>query len=414
MMRRLNLPTSWTDLMLRRSGWRDDVSAYMDDELSPEERERVEARLAESGEMQEYLADLQQMHASLRRLYVEPPPVSFQLTPEMLDQPLRETVDGRFSPSRTMALASVAVIAAAAFAAALVFDLIDAPSVQYAQTSASSVAAEPAGIPTTSVRTQPVEAQASPSAPSAEAAEPESSVAAFADDAQEQAQEQAQEEVQAQVQAEQQAQEQAEAQAMAETDRADDAIAQHAADEPHDAASDGPASSAEDTDEPSRRALTAGRSDGEATDARPVSASAVLAESPQSQQSAMSEDTQAADDRSASANATTAADAADGESSSERSNGTAEGSGGEDPARVQSAIADDGDTVDVEVTRTVRLVTVTEASDVESAWPLQERARQPLAADPGWELPLQLALGSLAAAAAMACLLLGLWDRRSV
>ncbi len=402
MMRRLNLPTSWTDLMLRRSGWRDDVSAYMDDELSPEERERVEARLAESGEMQEYLADLQQMHASLRRLYVEPPPVSFQLTHEMLDQPLRETVGGHFSPSRTMALASVAVIAAAAFAAALVFDLIDAPSVQYAQTSASSVAAEPAGIPTTSVRTQAVEAQASPSAPSAGATEPESSVAAFAEQAQEQ------------MQAEQQAQEQAEAQAIAETDRGDDAIAQHAADKPHDAASDGPASSAEDTDEPSRRALTAGRSDGEATDARPVSASAVLAESPQSQQSAMSEDTQAADDRSASANATTAADAADDESSSERSNGSAEESSGEDPARVQSAIADDGDAVDVEVTRTVRLVTVTEASDVESAWPLQERARQPLAADPGWELPLQLALGSLAAAAAMACLLLGLWDRRSV
>ncbi len=408
MMRRLNLPTSWTDLMLRRSGWRDDVSAYMDDELSPEERERVEARLAESGEMQEYLADLQQMHASLRRLYVEPPPVSFQLTPEMLDQPLRETVGGHFSPSRTMALASVAVIAAAAFAAALVFDLIDAPSVQYAQTSASSVAAEPASIPTMSVRTQPVEAQASPSAQSAGAAEPESSVAAFAEQAQEQAQ------AQVQAQAEQQAQEQAEAQAMAETDRGDDAIAQHAADEPLVAASDGPASSADNTDEPSRRALTAGRSDGEATDARPVSASAVLAASPQAEQSAMSEDAQAADDRSASANATTAADAADDESSSERSDASAEGSSAADPGRAQIAITDDGDAVDVEVTRTVRLVTVTEASDVESAWPLQERPRQPLAADPGWELPLQLALGSLAAAAAMACLLLGLWDRRTV
>ncbi len=409
MTRRLNLRTSWAELMLRRSGWRDDVSAYMDDELSPGERERVESRLAESGEMRAYLADLEQMQASLRRLYVEPSPVSFQLTPEMLDQPLRETVGGPFSPSRTMALASVAVIAAAAFAAALVFDVIDAPSVQYAGTSASSVSSvssEAAGIPTTSVRTETVETQATPSAQLAGAAEPESSVAAFAEQAEEEAQEEVME------QAEQQAWEQAEAEAVAETER-EEAMAEQAAEEQQVAAADESASAAAaaDTDDPSRRALTAGRSDGEATDARPVSASAVLASSAQSEESAVSEEAEASDGGSASANgtgqATDAVDAVDEQSSSE-------GSSGADPARAEIAVSDDGDAVDVEVTRTVRLVTVTEASAVESAWPLQERARQPLAADPGWELPLQLALGSLAAAAALACLLLVMWDRRTV
>ena len=399
MMRRRNLSLFGADALLRRrSGWRSDVSAYIDDELPPDARARVEARLAESGEMQEYLTDLQRMHSVLRGLHVEPSPVSFQLTPEMLDQPLRGADEGRFSPSRTMAMASVAVIAAAAFAAAMVFDVIDAPSVQYAQTSASS-AAGPASIPTTSVTTQQVEVQSSQPAA---AAAPEASVASFAEQAQERAQEYVQEYAQ-----EQQAAQQAAAETTAAA-RGGDSTDQDSAVDAEQAATAEPRTA---NSEQSRRALTAGRSDGGQADARPVSASAVLAASPQADQAQQSEASAPSDDR------VTAVEAAEEQPSSEHAAdtaGTADASSSETPAAAIAAFSDDGEAAAVVVTRTVRLVRVTESAEAESAWPLQERPRQPLAADPDWELPLQVALGSLAAAAALACLLLGLWDRRTV
>jgi len=69
-----------SSILLRRGDWREDVSAYMDDELSPRERARVEARLAESEEMREYLADLEDMRSVLRSFEPAHSAAPFQLT----------------------------------------------------------------------------------------------------------------------------------------------------------------------------------------------------------------------------------------------------------------------------------------------------------------------------------------------
>ena len=73
--------------LIGRRDWREDLSAYMDGELSARDRMRVEAQLAESAEMREYLADLEEMRSALRALGPAPGATPFQLTTEMLNDP---------------------------------------------------------------------------------------------------------------------------------------------------------------------------------------------------------------------------------------------------------------------------------------------------------------------------------------
>ena len=142
--------------LIGRRDWREDLSAYMDGELSARDRMRVEAQLAESAEMREYLADLEDMRSALRALEPAPGATPFQLTTEMLNDPalvaLRPT-----AATRALRLSmSTAALGVATFAAVMVFDAVDSPTVTFTTTSAGD---NGAGVPTAAVVTDEVEVE---------------------------------------------------------------------------------------------------------------------------------------------------------------------------------------------------------------------------------------------------------------
>jgi len=381
--------TRW--MPFRRADWRDDVSAYLDDELSPRDRARVEARLAESAEMQDYLIDLEEMRTVLRRFEPAQSATPFQLTPELLDDPARMSVRPAGTARALRLSMSTAAIGVATFAAFMVFDAVDSPTVNFTTTSAD---AEPTRVPTAAVVTDEVEVQAQAGETSDEAASPTSSepesVSAAAQEAQEEerttvaavASEQAD-----QQQAAQEAVEQEEAEQQAEAYQEEQAQqeAQESADD--------------STVDPSRRALTAGRSTGDGQ-AKSVNVEDVVAEQEEAE---AAEQAQSADEVSADAGAEQAADSTDEqrpEAQQSAAASPAEGSSEDE----QSASA-----------RTETRSVATSVAQGESDWPLEQRPRSStvrLARDPSWELPVQIVLAAVAISSAVFWLVLTIADRR--
>lgn len=370
----------------RRADWRDEISAYLDDELSPRERARVEARLAESAEMQDYLADLEQMRTVLRGFEPSQSATPFQISPEMLDDPARISARPAGTARALRLSMSTAALGVATFAAVMVFDAVDSPTVNFTTTSAD---AQPTRVPTAAVVTDEVEVQAQAGETSDEAASPTSSapqsVAAPAEEAQ--AEERATVAAVASEHAEQQEaaqeaveQEEAEQQAVAYQDESQE-------------------SDDESTADPSRRALTAGRSSG-AGEAKSVNVEDVVAEQEEGE---AAEQAQSADEVSADAAADHAENAAD-ESHQEETQTAAE-------SPVQESSEERQATVTQRETRSV----ATSVAQGESDWPLEQRPRSTtvqLARDPSWELPVQIVLAAVAISSAVFWLVLTIADRR--
>ena len=339
--------------------WRDDLSAYVDGELTPRAQARLEAQLAQSEEMRAYLEDLQRMRTVFAGLAPTPRATPFQLTAEMVQgassSPLRASSTAR---ALRLSMASAAV-GVATFGAVMVFDLIDSPSVRFSSTDAS---AERVSVPTTQVLTDEIESSGQ-SGSTASAAQPTPvTVAAVAQQeaaAAEQPQAVAAEQPQAAAESaelaesEEQAWQQAEESAQPMTQQSDDAA-----------------------DDPSRQAITAGRS-SEASGtsrAQDVTAADVVA------------DVSADEDDAA----TQLTETSTAEQSSQSESAT-------------------------ESVQTERRTVATSVAQVESDWPLEQRPRSTmvqLATDPSWEQPLQFVLAALAISATAVWAVLFVAQRR--
>ncbi len=384
--------------LFRRRAWRDDVSAYLDDELSPRERQRVEARLAASAEMREYLAELEQMRSLLRSFDPAPSSVPFQLTPEMINDPARVPLRPTVAARALRLSMSTAAVGVATFAAVMVFDAVDSPTVTFTTTSAGDMSRR---IPTAAVVTDEVEveveaqeaaeeepARVTAVAATSEASERQQPARAEAD------QEQEAEQAEAAMQEEEQASvaavdyQQAEQEAAQEAEYEEEAQQQQTVTEQ---------SSKQAASDPSRRALTAGRA-GEESDAENVTAEQVVA-----QQEA--EDTAQASGRDA------APDPAQNNASTSDQNAASDSTAAESPARDRDDDQQSASAATQSETRTV----ATSVTHTESDWPLEQRPRSgtvQLATDPSWEQPVQIVLAAIAISATVFWLVLTIVDRR--
>ena len=381
-----------SSLLLRRADWREDVSAYMDDELSARDRARVEAQLAESTEMQEYLADLEEMRSVLLRFDPEPSAVPFQLTTDMLNDPSRVAATPS-STARALRLSmSTAAVGVATFAAVMVFDAVDSPTVNFTTTAADDQAAR---VPTAAVVTDQVEVAAQPQRSSASdstqaAGRPESAEAAG------EAQEEEEEVVTVTAVAASQERQEA-AEEMAQEEEAVAAVEQAQEEQAEEEAEEQAAKQATDeaASDPSRRALTAGRGSGSG-DTRGVRVEGVVAQ-------------QQEDEEAGQAMA----------GSSEPESQTAAGATGDQQAQDEAAVAassspagqDEQQTAAETETRSV----ATSIARGESDWPLEQRPRSStvqLASDPSWERPVQIVLAAIAISATVFWLVLTIVDRR--
>ena len=388
---RLSLPSIFS-----RRDWRDDLSAYLDDELAPRQRTRIEAQLAQSDEMRQYLADLQDMRSVLRGFAPARSAAPFQLTPEVIERGTRvPLVESGATRALRMSMATAAV-GVAAFAAVMVFDVIDSPTVTFTTTQAgdTSNSVPTAQVVTEEVEMQPESAAQSDSAtvadvssgseqpgrvdpPAVEAeqaeAEQEAAVAVVEIEEQEVVQQQEAEYAAQQEEAEQ---EQWQAEQAEQAEQAQSAAA-----------------------DPSRRALTAGgnASEGDEHDAQRVTADDVVA-----QQKAEATEDDAERSQPTEAEAT-------GSSSVDEEAAQPEAAG---PAEREPV--DDVPGTDAE-TEVQRRTVASSVRHTESDWPLEERPRSrsvELATDPSWERPVQIVLAAFAVAATTFWLTLAVVDRR--
>lgn len=378
-------------MSFRRTDWRDEISAYLDDELSPRDRARVEARLAESAEMQDYLADLEQMRTVLRRFEPAQSATPFQLSPEMLDDPARMPVQPAGTARALRLSMSTAALGVATFAAVMVFDAVDSPTVNFTTTSAD---AEPTRVPTAAVVTDEVAVQAQAGETGNEAASQTSSEAESVSVAAQEAQQEERAAVAAV--ASEQAEQQEAAQEAAEQEEAEQ---QAEAYQQEQAQLEAQESAAESTADPSRRALTAGRSSGDGQ-AKSVNVEDVVADQDDAE---TAEPAQSADSVSADAAEDHAADTADGSRQEETQ--TAADSPAQESSEESQAT----------VTQTETRSVATSVAQGESDWPLEQRPRSTtvqLARDPSWELPVQIVLAAVAISSAVFWLVLTIADRR--
>ena len=368
--------------LIGRRDWREDLSAYMDGELSARDRIQVEAQLAESAEMREYLADLEEMRSALRALEPAPGATPFQLTTEMLNDPalvaLRPT-----AATRALRLSmSTAAVGVATFAAVMVFDAVDSPTVTFTTTSAGDSGA---GVPTAAVVTDEVEVERQSQSAAETAASPPPSEAAANAVQEEEAEETA---AVAAVEVEeelQQAAQQANWQAQEES-----------ADEPGEQVS---ASSKEAAaGDPSRRAITAGRAGSDAGDSN---AEQVTAADVVQQEETVTEE---AEVEQAEASEPTAAEVREDDDSSQSAAADESTKAvGDDQAQASSQ------------TQVERRTVATSVRHSESDWPLEQRPRSStveLARDPSWEGPVQIVLAVVAIGATLLWLGLTIVDRR--
>ena len=384
--------------LFRRGGWRDDVSAYLDDELSPRERQRVEARLAASAEMREYLAELEQMRSVLRSFDPAQSSVPFQLTPEMINDPARVPLRPTVAARALRLSMSTAAVGVATFAAVMVFDAVDSPTVTFTTTSAGDMSRR---IPTAAVVTDEVEveveaqeaaeeepARVTAVAATSEASERQQPARAEADQEQEaeQAEEAMQEEEQASVADAEY--EEAEQEAVQEAEYEEEAQQQQTVTEQ---------SSKQAASDPSRRALTAGRA-GEESDAENVTAEQVVAQ-------------QEAEDAAQASGRDAASDSSENNTSSSEEGAASDSTAAESPARDRGDDQQSASAATQSETRTV----ATSVTHSESDWPLEQRPRSgtvQLATDPSWEQPVQIVLAAIAISATVFWLVLTIVDRR--
>ena len=384
--------------LFRRGDWRDDVSAYLDDELSPRERQRVEARLAASAEMREYLAELEQMRSVLRSFDPAQSSVPFQLTPEMINDPARVPLRPTVAARALRLSMSTAAVGVATFAAVMVFDAVDSPTVTFTTTSAGDMSRR---IPTAAVVTDEVEveveaqeaaeeepARVTAVAATSEASERQQPARAEADQEQEaeQAEEAMQEEEQASVADAEY--EEAEQEAVQEEEYEEEAQQQQTVTEQ---------SSKQAASDPSRRALTAGRA-GEESDAENVTAEQVVAQ-------------QEAEDSAQASGRDAAPDPAQNNASTSDQSAASDSTAAESPARDRGDDQQSASAATQSETRTV----ATSVTHTESDWPLEQRPRSgtvQLATDPSWEQPVQIVLAAIAISATVFWLVLTIVDRR--
>ncbi len=378
-------------MSFRRADWRDDVSAYLDDELSPRDRARVEARLAQSEEMQAYLADLDQMRTVLRRFEPAQSASPFQLTPEMIDHPARISVRPAGTARALRVSMSTAAIGVATFAAFMVFDAVDSPTVNFTTTSAD---AEPTRVPTAAVVTDEVEVQAQAGGTSDEGASPTSSEPQAVSAAAEEAPEEERTTVAA-VASEQADQQQAAQEAVEQ----EDAEQQAEAYQEEQAQQEAQESADDSTVDPSRRALTAGRSTGDGQ-AKSVNVEDVVAEQEEAEDAEQEKSAEAVTADAAAEQAVDPTDEQRPEAQQSAAASPAEASSEDE----QSASA-----------RTETRSVATSVAQGESDWPLEQRPRSStvrLARDPSWELPVQIVLAAVAISSAVFWLVLTIADRR--
>ena len=384
--------------LFRRRDWRDDVSAYLDDELSPRERQRMEARLAASAEMREYLAELEQMRSVLRSFDPAQSSVPFQLTPEMINDPARVPLRPTVAARALRLSMSTAAVGVATFAAVMVFDAVDSPTVTFTTTSAGDMSRR---IPTAAVVTDEVEveveaqeaAEEEPARVTAVAATSEASERqqpARAEAEQEQEAEQAEEAMQEEEQASVAAvdYQQAEQEAAQEAEYEEEAQQQQTVTEQ---------SSKQAASDPSRRALTAGRA-GEESDAENVTAEQVVAQ-------------QEAEDSAQASGRDAAPDPAQNNASTSDQSAASDSTAAESPARDRGGDQQSASAATQSETRTV----ATSVTHTESDWPLEQRPRSgtvQLATDPSWEQPVQIVLAAIAISATVFWLVLTIVDRR--
>lgn len=391
MLSRLSL-----SLFFFRRDWRDEVSAYLDDELTPRERQQLEARLAQSDEMSEYLADLQDMRSMLRGFAPAASAAPFQLTPEIIERDNRTPIDVS-SATRALRLSmATAAVGVAAFGAVMVFDVIDSPTVTFTTTSAGDTAIR---VPTAQVVTEEVEVelQSDSTAVSEAAQEPGSGEPATPVDAEQmQAEEEAavtavevvEEEQQAAEEAFQAGQEQAEYEQEAMEEEEEQAW------QAEEAEADAQAAKA--ADDPSRRALTAGRERGD-SDAQTVTAADVVEQEQTEETVAASEDAQSAEVQAAAVQ------------SSEEESSDAPPAAAAEPAQAADAPAAPAER------QSEKRTVVRSVRHVEPDWPLEQRPRSTtvqLASDPAWERPVQIVLAAVAISATVFWLTLAIVDRR--
>ncbi len=396
--------------LLGRRDWRDDVSAYLDGELSARERERVEARLAQSDEMQAYLDDLREMRSMLRGFAAEPARAPFQLTTDMLET--RVTTEFRPGPLERALRVSMATaaIGVATFSAVVIFDAVDRPSVTFTTTSAGDASTS---VPTARIVTQQVQAETSGAESAGQSAQSAQTAVAVVsiesssgqaaqdaelpvegDDSGEQATaaayrvEEEEEAEQAWAAQEQAEQEQAQAEEAMEQEADEQAAAAEEADDEQAA------------EDPSRRALNAGHGSGDAEGQEVSAADVVEARDEQSEQSESSE----AADRSAQPAA--AAEPATEDEEPGAAAAEAVESSTDDSQAQPSAEAE---------TSTQTRTVATSVRHSESEWPLEQRPQSSsvrLATDPSWEAPVQIALAIVAFGSTLAWFLLTVMDRR--
>ena len=399
-------------LLLTRRDWRGDASAYLDDELTPRQRKQYVARLARSGEMQEYLDDLRQMRTALRGFAAESARAPFQITPEMLASqtaaPLRTT---RVERALRLSMATAAV-GVATFTAVLIFDAVDRPTVTFTTTSAGDTRAD---APAAQVAVERATAQESAAGGSAvavasiassasqqgqqtvapareaETTEPaeQATVSAYnAEQDSEAEQEQAAVQEQAQAQAQRQAAQESEWQQSAQEQAESAQAAAH-----QQAAAD-----------PTRRALTAGSANGEANEQEVSAADVVATQEEQSAQAAVAAVTAQEEEESP---AIDSADASEGQESAESADTDESGDDTAETADGQAAADAGTASQTATVTSSVRVV--------DSEWPLPQRPQSSsvqLASDPSWEAPLQIALAVVAFGSLLAWVVLTVMDRR--
>jgi len=97
------------------------LSAYLDGQLTPKERSRLEARLQGDAQLRSLLVELRRTRAILRSQPRLRAPRNFTLTPQMAGKPARTT------PGAYPALRLASVLAGVLFVLVLVGDLITAP-----------------------------------------------------------------------------------------------------------------------------------------------------------------------------------------------------------------------------------------------------------------------------------------------
>ena len=401
-------------LLLTRRDWRGDASAYLDDELTPRQRNQFEARLARSNEMQEYLDDLRQMRTALRGYAAESVRAPFQITPEMLASqtaaPLRTT---RIERALRLSMATAAV-GVATFTAVLIFDAVDRPTVTFTTTSAGDTRA---AAPAAQVAVERATAQESAAGGSAVA------VASIASSASQQRQQtvapareaettepaeqatvsayDADQDSQAE-QAETAVQEERQEQALEQQQAAQESEWQQSAQEQAESAQ--AAAHQQAAADPTRRALTAGSANGEANEQEVSAADVVATQEEQSAQAAVAAVTAQEEEESP---ALDSADASEGQESAESADTDESGDDAAETADGQAAADAGTASLTATVTSSVRVV--------DSEWPLPQRPQSSsvqLASDPSWEAPLQIALAVVAFGSLLAWVVLTVMDRR--